>query len=199
MHISSTKEGSRKRSPLEVVALTTMALALLVVVFSFSHILGIGILSRLFPEMGKPNEAAFSSLFSILFDTVIPVFCLSCILYVIMRPLGNVLARKNYGGYRAEFVLIAFSLLMTGFALQFLCISPYVSGHARNSLHFITAVLALMGSVVLIIAVTYRYFIDGKPQGFRDYLVPILLIAVFLCMSVVIIFLASSTIISHPA
>ena len=176
-----------RRTPLELCALSIMVLSLIVVALSFTYIFGIDILSRIIPDVPKPNPISLHSSLSIIFDVILPIFMLFAILYILSLPLRYVLARKRYQGYRSEFALIAYSLLMIVFALQYL--ESYVSyaGSFKSSLIPFSLVPLFLTAVTAVIAVVYRYFIDEKPQGWKDYFTGISLILFFLCMAIMLI------------
>ncbi len=177
-----------RRTPLELFALSIMAISLIVVALSFSYVFGIDILSRIIPSVPKSNPISLHPNFLIIVDIILPIFSLFCVLYILSLPLKYVLARKRYQGYRSEFILVAYSLLMICFALQYL--ESYVSyaGSFKSFLLPFSLVPLLFAAVTTIIAVIYKYFIDEKPQRFKDYFEATFLVLLLLCMIAAAIF-----------
>lgn len=155
-------EHYTKRTPLEICALSTAAVTLIVIVLSLLYVLGLGVLSRIIPGIPEPKDFTFDPSYMILFTVIIPLFIHFSCFYLVLRPLKYVLARKLYDGYRSEFALIAFSLLSTAVLLLFLksFIQPAVK--INDLLPTISLILMLIGGVVVVIAVYYKYFVDKK-------------------------------------
>lgn len=177
------KKVLKRRTPLKMLSLGTMVAALLVVALIFSYICGTNLLSRILPTVPEPNHISFHIDFETLIDVIFPLLSLFCILYILSLPLKYVLSQKSYRGFRAEFILIAYSLLIIAFSLQLLeGYVPY-AGSLKNSLLPLSLVPILLTTVTTLIAVVYRYFVDEKPQKTKDFLTPISLIVFFMCMA----------------
>ncbi len=177
-----------KRTPLEILAFTVMVVSLIVIALSFSHIFGIGILSRLFPEIREPHRISLYPRFMIFIDVILPALLLVGVVYVILRSLKYVIARKLYNGYRPELALIVYSSLFAALTLQLLEACIQYSEHFRDSLLLVISIFMLLSLVIGIVTIIYRYFIDEKPQRLRDYVKATFLVLLFSCMTAGVVF-----------
>lgn len=154
--------GDMKRTPLEICAFTIAAIALVVIFLSFSHIFGIGILSRIFSSVPEPQPITFYPRIMIFIDIVMPLAALFCALYVILRFLKYVVVRERPQGYRPEFILIAHSLLMIALILQYLENHIQPAGSINEFLMTISLILLFLAIGPTVIAVLFKFYIDKK-------------------------------------
>ena len=142
------------RTPLEICSLAIMVISLTVMGLLCAHILGIGILSWIFPGVPPPQPPHYSSFISLL--------VLFCFPYLILKSLKNVLSRKREDGYRPELVLIFNSLLSAAFA--FLISADYIQTSGVINSYFSAAaiVLTLLAWGFIVIALVCKFFIDKK-------------------------------------
>ena len=150
-----------KRTPLEISSLVIALIALCVIALSFSHIFGIPILSRIY-NIVEPGPIRFYPRFFILFDIVIPLFVLLCVLFFILRSITYVFARKRDHGCRPDLVLIMYSFILSALTLQYLESHVQPAGSIKDFLFPLSLVLLLLGVGTLVIVIVY--YIDDKLQ-----------------------------------
>jgi len=154
--------GDMKRTPLEICAFTIAAIALVIIFLSFNHIFGIGILSRIFSSVPEPQPITFYPRFMIFIKIVMPLAALFGSLYVILRFLKYVVVRERPQGYRPEFVLIAYSLILAALMLQYLENHIQPAGSINEFLMTISLILILLAIGPSVIAVLFKFYIDKK-------------------------------------
>ena len=116
------------RTPLELVSLGIMICAILMMAFNLLYICGVNIVSFFIPEVPDPYDITFNFNFEILIDLILPLVSFFGVIYILLLPLKYVLSRKSYRRYRAELILIGYSLLMIVFALQILELYMAIGG-----------------------------------------------------------------------
>lgn len=151
-----------KRTRLEMFALVVALAALVVIGLSFSHIFGIGIFSRIFPDVLEPSPIHVYPRFFILSDLLIPLSALCIVLFFVLQSLKYMLDQRRDHGCRPELVLIMNSFIFTALTLQYLESHVQPAGSVKDSLFPISLVLLLLGAVTLIIMTVYRYYVDRE-------------------------------------
>lgn len=146
-----------KRTPLEICAFTIAAIALIVIFLSFSHVIGVGILSRIFSSVPEPQPVLLYPPFLLLIDVVIPIVVFLCALYLILRFLKYAIVREPPQGYRPELTLITFSLMVAALILQYLEIHIQPAGSVNEFLMSASFILLLLTIGVFAIAVYYKF------------------------------------------
>ena len=177
------KEILKMRTPLELVSLSIMVCAILMMTLTLFYIFGVNIISLFIPEIPDPYQITFNFNFETLIDFILPLVSFFSVIYILFLPLKYVLSQKNYRGYRAELILIGYSLLMIVFALQFLELYIPYSGDFKNSLLPFSLLPLFLAIIIFLIAIVYRYFIDDILQTRKDFFAPIFLIILLLCMA----------------
>ena len=177
------KEMLRMRTPLELVSLGIMICAILMMTLNLLYIFGVNIVSFFIPEVPEPYHITFNFNFETLIDLILPLVSFFGVIYILLLPLKYVLSRKSYRRYRAELILIGYSLLMIVFALQILELYIPYSGDFKNSLLPFSLLPLFLAIIIFLIAIVYRYFIDDTPQTRNDFCAPIFLIILLVCMA----------------
>lgn len=155
----------KKRTPLEICAFTIATISIVVIFFSFSHIFGVGILSRIFSNVPEPQPTVLYPRFMILIKIVVPLALLLGSLYVILRFLKYVFDRERPQGYKPELILIAYSLILTALVLQYLENHIQPAGSVNEFLMSASLILLLLaiGPVVIAIYCKFGKRIDKAP------------------------------------
>ena len=151
-----------KRTPLEICAFVITAIAVAIILLSFSHIVGIGILAKIFPNVPEPQPITLYPWFMIFIKIIMPLAALFGALYVILRFLKYVAVRKRSQGYRPELILIAYSLILAALMLQYLENHVQPAGSVNEFLMSLSLVFLLAAIVPTVIALYYKFHIDKK-------------------------------------
>lgn len=177
------KEILKMRTLLELVSLSIMVCAILMMTLTLLYIFGVNIISLFIPEVPGPYQITFNFNFETLIDFILPLVSFFGVIYVLFLPLKYILSKKSYRRYRAELILIGYSLLIIVFALQFLVLYIPYSGDFKNSLLPFSLLPLFLAIIIFLIAIVYRYFKDDTPQTRKDFFAPIFLIILLLCMA----------------
>jgi hypothetical protein len=152
-----------KRNPLSVCAVISVVITLVIVFLVTSYALGIGILPRLIPGIPEPRPIVISSYFQIIFSEIItPLAYLVCSVGILLYMLNHVRAQKYSWGVKPEFILLAYSSIITGLGLQYLGDKILYKENLTDSLYSVSLIFAIVGLGFLVIGVAYKYFVEKK-------------------------------------
>jgi hypothetical protein len=151
--------GSIRRKSLLFFSLVVMIVALLVVFSVFCYMFGIDILSRIIPGIPRshPIDFHFNGSFPFLGEATTPLVFLIGAICIIVLSLRHVLKGLEFAGIRAEFILIANSMIMIGLSLQILGDRIPNKETTTDLLYSVALVFVLLALGSLIIGFSYKY------------------------------------------
>jgi hypothetical protein len=150
--------GSMKKEPLRFCSFAVMVIALLIVFFVFFYAYGMNILSRSIsgtPE-SHPVDFDYHTTYLFLSRVITPWVFLVGATCIILLSLRHVLRRQEFLGMKAEFILIANSLMMIALSLQILG-DKIPNKETTDLLYSIALFLVLLALGSLITGFLYKY------------------------------------------
>ncbi|MBU6997033.1 MAG: hypothetical protein HXS41_09080 [Theionarchaea archaeon] len=156
--------GLVRRKSLLFLSLIIMIIALVVVFSVFCYISGIDILSRIIPGIPRshPIDFCLNGNFPFLSEATTSLVFLIGATCILLLSLRHALKGLEFAGIRAEFVLIANSLIMIALSFQILGDRIPNKETTTDLLYSVALILVFLALGSLVIGFLPRYL---KPRG----------------------------------